>query len=168
MDNEIYAPPETSPETIIENTGGEELATRISRLGAAILDGIIMSVVTLPIMYLTGGFDDISDPNNQHSLVYTLGMAALGIVIFAVLNFKLLSQYGQTIGKKIVGIKIVNMEGNLPDLKTNILKRYAVYFLIAQVPVVGPIFNLVNILFIFRKDQRCIHDLAGETKVIKV
>jgi hypothetical protein len=40
--------------------------------------------------------------------------------------------------------------------------------LIGGIPGVGPIFRIVDILFIFREDQRCIHDLMAGTTVIKM
>lgn len=166
MNNDIYNPPQSDPQnTIVTDT--LELASRISRLGASLLDSIIIIICILPIMYLTGGFDQISDPTHQASLLYNIGIAILGFAVFAVINLKSLINNGQTIGKKVVGIKIVTMQNELPTLKGNLLKRYAVYFLPGQIPVVGQIFSIVNVLFIFGKEQRCIHDLAGSTKVIK-
>jgi uncharacterized RDD family membrane protein YckC len=36
-----------------------------------------------------------------------------------------------------------------------------------QIPVVGQIFSFINILFIFTKEKRCIHDLVAKTKVVQ-
>lgn len=162
MNDDIYAPPQSEP--AISTSG---LASRGSRLGASLLDSLIMSVFTLPVMYFTGGFDSITNPDIQPSLLYNIGFGLFGLVVFTIINLKLLTKNGQTLGKKIVGIKIVNLEGELPTWKQNLFRRYAVFFLPGQVPVVGQIFAVINILFIFRKNQKCVHDLAANTKVIK-
>ena len=119
----------------------------------------------LYMMYFTGGFDGISK-GIEPSFEYTLMIAAIGIAAFAIINIKLLISHGQTIGKKVIGIKIVDLQGNLPSLKKHILKRYAVYFLPGQIPFGGQIFSIINILFIFGKEKRCIHDFVAETKVV--
>ncbi len=85
---------------------------------------------------------------------------------FIVINGKLLICNGQTIGKKALGIKIVDTNGNLPE-KQHLIKRYGVYFLPGQIPVIGQIISLINVLFIFGPEKRCLHDLLGDTIVIK-
>lgn len=163
MDNNIYASPESD---VVDNSDGKSnLASRWKRFWASLLDGLTISVVTVPVMYFTGGFDGIST-GAQPSLEYSLMVGVLGLVVFFAINTKLLINSGQTIGKKVLGIKIVDLEGKLPTLKDLILKRYSVYFIPGQIPVGGPIFSLLNILFIFGKQRRCIHDYAAGTKVV--
>jgi len=163
MDNDIYTAPQA--ELVEPSSESNALASRWKRLWASMLDGLIMSVVTLPVMYFTGGFDVIST-GIQPSFEYSLMIAALGISIFIIINFKLLVNNGQTIGKKVLDIKIVDLEGNVPSLKKHLFKRYAIYFLPGQIPFGGQFFSLINILFIFGKEKRCIHDLVAETKVV--
>ena len=163
MDNDIYTAPQA--ELVDPSSENNALASRWKRLWASMLDGLIMSTVTMPVMYFTGGFDGIAK-GIEPSFEYSLMIAGLGIAIFIIINIKLLVNNGQTIGKKVLGIKIVDMEGNLPGLKKHLFKRYAVYFLPGQIPFGGPIFSTINILFIFGKEKRCIHDLVAETKVI--
>lgn len=163
MDNDIYTAPQA--ELVDPSNENNALASRWKRLWASILDGLIMSVVTVPAMYFTGGFDGIAK-GVQPSFEYTLMIAVIGIVAFVIINIKLLVNHGQTIGKKVLGIKIVDLDGNLPGMKKHLLKRYAVYFLPGQIPFGGQIFSMINILFIFGKEKRCIHDLVAETKVV--
>lgn len=156
---------ETPPE-LIEETNGHELATRWQRFLASMLDGVIIMAIIAPAMILTGGFDDVSS-GGQPSLGYSMLMAAIGMAGFVLLNGKLLATSGQTIGKKALGIKIVDTNGNLPSVKQHLLKRYAVYFLPGQIPIAGGLFSTINILFIFGKQKRCIHDNIGDTMVVK-
>lgn len=163
MSNDIYSAPQSHLD--VENESSITLASRWSRLFASILDGFVIMAVTVPVMYFTGGFDGITE-GIEPSLGYTLAVGALGLIFFVVVNGKLLISNGQTIGKKILGIKIVDLDGNLPSLKKHLLIRYATYFVPGQIPVAGQIFSLVNILMIFGKQKRCIHDHVAGTKVV--
>ncbi|MNT88741.1 RDD family protein [compost metagenome] len=55
----------------------------------------------------------------------------------------------------------------MPELGNLLLKRYLVWWLLAYIPVVGMLVVLVDYLFIFRADRRCLHDLAAGTRVVQ-
>lgn len=164
-DNNVYSTPQSQ---LVDQVGDSEkpLASRWARLGASIIDSIIMMVIILPVMYFTGGFDGIM-AGVQPGFVYTLGIAVLGIIVFFAINYRYLVTNGQTVGKKVLEIKIVDLNGNLPVFQPQLVIRYAVYMLPGQIPVVGQIFSFINILFIFTKEKRCIHDLVAKTKVVQ-
>ena len=96
-----------------------------------------------------------------------LTINALGFVAFLVVNGYLLATRGQTVGKLAAGTRIVSVADNkiLPFHKV-ILLRYLPVWVIAYVPLIGPILGLVNPLFIFREDRRCLHDHIAGTRVI--
>ena len=165
MTDNIYEPPQSKIDMDTADVADDPLASRWSRLWASLLDSLIMMFIILPAMYFTGGFDVIST-GEEPSLGYNLAIGVLGFIVFFILNTHLLINKGQTIGKSVLGIKIVDLDGNLPVFKNHILKRYAVYFLPGQVPIVGQMFSIVNILFIFGAQKRCIHDHAAGTKVV--
>jgi len=152
-------------ETLETPNNNETLASRWQRLWASILDTITLMVVTLPIMYFTGIFDLLAE-GKQPSLVYSLGIALAGIAFFVLINYKSLITNGQTIGKKVLGIKIVDLNNTLPTGKI-LLTRYVAYFGFAQIPIAGSLINIINILFVFGKEKRCGHDYIAKTKVIK-
>ncbi len=158
---------ETPQNTEVTKTPNETgvLASRWDRFFASLLDGIIYCIIVIPVMYFTGGFDGISQ-GIQPSLGYNLVISVVGIITFIILNGKLLISSGQTIGKKAIGIKIVDLNGNLPTLNDHLLKRYAFYFIPGQIPFIGPFISIINILFIFGSEKRCIHDLVAGTKVV--
>tara|TARA_R100000656_G_scaffold97110_1_gene70489 strand:- start:35 stop:538 length:504 start_codon:yes stop_codon:yes gene_type:complete len=164
-DNNVYSTPQSQ---LVDQVDDSEkpLASRWARLGASLIDSIIMMIIVLPVMYLTGGFDGVMD-GRQPGFVYSLAMGVLGVVIFFIINYRSLVTNGQTVGKKVLEIKIVDLNGNVPAFQSHLLVRYAVYFLPGQVPFVGQLFNLINILFIFTKEKRCIHDLVAKTKVVQ-
>lgn len=116
-------------------------------------------------MYFTGGFEDVAS-GIEPSLSHTILMGVASLAIFSLLNGKLLAGNGQTTGKKVLGIKIVDMNGNIPSVKEHLVVRYIAYFVPGWLPVVGSILPLVNVLFIFGKQRRCLHDYIAKTKVV--
>ncbi|MEO9946274.1 RDD family protein [Paraglaciecola sp.] len=165
MSENLFTPPESKLVDETQSNLESVLASRWRRLGASLIDSFIMMLFVMPIMYFFGWFEFITN-GEEPPFMYSLGMGLMGILFFILLNFKLLIKNGQTIGKKLLNIKIVDMDGNQADLKKHLLKRYGTYFIPNQVPIAGGIFQLINILFIFRRDKRCIHDLAGGTQVV--
>lgn len=95
----------------------------------------------------------------------TLLMMFPFIAFFALHGF-LLSRYGQTLGKRILGIAIVTMDNRVPPFFQLIAQRYLTQWLAGMVPLIGLFLRLVDILAIFRPDRRCIHDHLAKTKVI--
>ncbi len=49
-----------------------------------------------------------------------------------------------------------------------LLLRAIVNGMIGMVPYVGGIYGLIDSLFIFREDRRCVHDLIAGTKVVDI
>lgn len=164
MEENLYQTPESELKVpLIDDR--LELASRWSRLGASIIDSIIIMLVLMPIFYFTGYFSSLS-AGQQPPLLQMLMYAVLGIVIFVVINGKFLVQSGQTVGKKILGIKITDLNQQSPTTSA-LFKRYGLYLGLGQIPFIGEFFSIINVLFIFSKSKRCLHDLAAKTIVIK-
>jgi uncharacterized RDD family membrane protein YckC len=143
-----------------------ELATRTSRVAASLIDLVILMALFFPILFITGWLEK-NMAGEEISIWQTLLLSAISIGIFLIVNYKLLKNNGQTIGKKILKIRIVANEGGHAEVMNHLLKRYAVYFLPNQIPYFGTLFQLINICFIFREDKRCLHDIIAGTKVIR-
>ena len=81
------------------------------------------------------------------------------LAVTLVCQIYLLSSQGQTLGKKVVNIRIVKVNTCVNGgFATNVLLRMILNGVLGIIPFYG----LVDILFIFRKDRRCIHDfIAG-------
>ena len=107
-ENNIYDTPKS--ELVDQSTSGDTLtlASRWARLGAAIIDGIIVALVTIPAMYFTGGFNGITS-GRQPGVLYLLGITVLGMAVYFAINYRSLIANGQTIGKKMLDIKIVDL-----------------------------------------------------------
>jgi len=155
-----------TPEVITEAPANKvELASRWQRLWASLIDVLTILLITVPAMLLTSGFSGIA-AGSEPSFIYNLFIGLLGLSFFFFINRKLLAEHGQTIGKMVLGIKIVDLDGNLPGVTQHLLPRYATFLLPGYVPVVGQYFALINVLFIFTEDKRCIHDHIAKTRVV--
>ena len=127
----------------------EALADRLARLGAAIVDGIVLVVpvavfaVVTPLLVHGPGGETVAS-------VFIL----LSLLIVLIFQLVLLTKDGQRLGKKALGVRIVKMNtGENGGFVRNVLLR-----LIANgmIPI-SPFYGLVDILFIFRSGRRCIH-----------
>lgn len=144
-----------------------ELASRGQRLAAVVIDGLIAGVVSIVLMTVLLPVIGMDSLWFETSLTATLLTTVVNIGIFLLINGKLLATSGQTIGKKVMGVKIVSMSGGILPLKDVIIRRYAPPVLIGILPIFGAIFCLADVLCIFRDDRRCIHDMIAGTKVVK-
>jgi len=147
-------------------------ADRGARLGAVLLDTLIGCLILGPgfgLMFAAGGFEENAraEPNTPLLLAGACALF-LGLLILAIVQIYLLVTRGQTMGKKIVGVKIVAYDtgANAGFVKAVLLRGF-VNGVIGGIPVIGGIYTLVDILFIFRDDRRCIHDLLAGTLVVK-
>ena len=83
------------------------------------------------------------------------------------INGYLLATAGQTIGKRLVGTRIVNVsDERIPRFLPLLGARYGITWLVGLIPGVGTVYGLVDALFVFRDDRRCVHDLFAGTKVV--
>jgi len=148
------------------NTGTQTvpsvLADRGSRLGAATLDILIYALSVIPGAVMLPSSD--SDMTNG----IAIALMVIGFIAMAITQWIYLIRHGQSLGKKMLGIRIVKVsDESIPGFSKIVLLRTFAPALLTGIPVVGPILFLVDVLLIFRDDRRCVHDLIAETKVIK-
>jgi uncharacterized RDD family membrane protein YckC len=154
---------------VAEFSSGDELAGRGARLGAAIIDGVILLAIVMPLMYM-GGYMQAAAAAAQAGQQVPFGTmlmwAVIGFVIFAVVQGFPLNATGQTWGKKALKIKIVDLAGNKPPLGRLLGLRYLPIQIVSNVPMIGPVLALVDVLLSFRNDRRCGPDLIAGTRVV--
>ena len=139
------------------------LASRWARLGASLLNGLATVVAVAP-----GYVIILSADRSQEAAMVGLGIVAIGVLAIMIIQVYLLSTQGQTIGKKAVGVRIVSYDTEeTAGFVKAFLLRSLVNGLIRAIPCFGPIYSLVDILFIFGDECRCIHDLIAGTKVVE-
>jgi uncharacterized RDD family membrane protein YckC len=172
-----YAPPQAAVRDLADPRDTTEPADRGSRLAAYILDGLIAgALIYLPFMVGTAvsvgmsgevgsGGIDAGGIGGMSAALFVPGMVlgCIGLIIWAWLNIKFVLANGQSIGKKIVNIKVVRSDGSRATLSRIFWLRNVVNTLISLIPLYG----LVDILFVFSESRQCLHDRLADTIVIK-
>lgn len=145
----------------VTTTNQYQLAGRGARLGAALLDIVIFAACLAPgIIAMSSSDSDMGKGIGIALLV----IAWLGLMIVQAI---FLIKRGQSLGKMAVGIKIVRVsDESVPGFVKVFLLRLLVPGLLSGIPYLGVVLWLVDLLFIFRDDRRCLHDLIAETKVV--
>ena len=160
-----YSAPATDPTVVDPFNGQLQLATLSQRFAGAFIDSLINAAVILPMGFAIGLYSTGPD---KPGIIQTMGIGLIGFAIFVAIHWTFLNATGQTIGKKVAKTRIVTLAGKKPGMGDLIGKRYAFMNLVGIIPLVGGILSLVNVLFVFRKDRRCLHDLIGGTQVVQM
>ncbi|WP_437301653.1 RDD family protein [Sorangium sp. So ce426] len=175
-----YAPPTASADI---RAGGEaevteQLANRSTRFASAMVDGVLAMIAILPALVeaASSGLLQQAKQGKEISPYWMFGTSpaqlvstAAWISLMAVQAY-LICTSGQSIGKRLTGIQIVKKNGSLPGFADGVLLRTWLVGLLGYVPGLRQLAGLVAIidaLFIFRGDRRCLHDMIAGTKVIR-
>ena len=163
----VYKTPEAE---LVVNTDASirQLADRKIRLVSALIDALIGFFISILFMIFIGPYFGYEKFGQQPSNEYLIASTVFGLVTLLLLHGYYLNTNGKTIGKKLLKIKIVSTSGEKVSLLKLIGLRYAPIYLSILVPIIGSLLPMIDVLFIFRKDRRCLHDFIAGTKVIKV
>lgn len=166
-----YSPPVSDPYIPLPESDGDlPLASPLTRLGSAIIDGVIQIAIFLVIRELLAlaGITSLLKLFGGRSDESGFATGIVEVVFFYLIHWRFLASTGQTIGKKITKIKIVTMEGKKPSMLALCVWRYGVIQAMTFLPSMFGFLSLLDVLFIFRKDRRCIHDLIAGTRVVQI
>ncbi|MER6824565.1 RDD family protein [Streptosporangium sp. NPDC000563] len=162
------------------------LAEWWQRLLARLVDGIILAIpgviisLVLTAMLVTAPtFDGTSITEGSGTFLAGLLIALVSASIYMAYEFLMLSRGGQTVGKMVMGIKVVPVGSALPPggLGSDMaVKRAGVFFgpqFLSWIPFVGFLFNifsLVNVLWLLwdKPLQQALHDKVAGTVVVKI
>ena len=168
-----YAPPKSAVADVAD-TGVADLAGRGTRLVAVILDSLIGFIGFMPSWIANATALSRADRGNAARFWFDLAKsggwfylgAAVALVVL-VIDLVLLSRNGQTIGKKLMGIKVVRTDGSPVSLFRVFFLRYVCNTVLTVIPAIGPLYSLVDCLMIFGEKRRTVHDYIADTIVIK-
>jgi uncharacterized RDD family membrane protein YckC len=161
-----YAAPRSAPSALDTSASVAELAPRSSRFLAVLTDLLVLVLPTMasaliaPAMVELGG--DVGAVLSIVSSVL-LGLLFIGLLVT---NLVWLHRYGQTIGKRLLKVRIVRTDGSRISLARVVFLRGLPLGLVGAIPVLGQIVAVLNPLMIFRSDRRCLHDLIADSKVV--
>ncbi len=167
-----------------------ELASVPHRILARVVDFLLITAVAVAIviliafvLYYSGNIDadflefmasEIEEDSSLFTLNLTNPWIWIGVAtthtMFLALHGALLHRYGQTIGKRIMKIAIVDADTHeVVPLPRLFVFRYLIWdFPLLFFEVMYWIIRILDLCFGLRKNRRTLHDLTANTIVIKV
>jgi uncharacterized RDD family membrane protein YckC len=162
-----------------------ELAERGTRLLAASIDELIVFGLALPML---GGAMPVimdavgrADPQSLDSAgglvdpqevlrAMTSGsgfvISIVAAIAWSVVTVWLVAANGQSIGKRLTGIKVVRKDGSRASFARIFLLRNVVNYLPTFLPY-GLLYQLVDPLLIYQDSRQCLHDKIADTIVVR-
>jgi hypothetical protein len=148
---------------VVQKAGS--LSSRRKRLLGSYLDGIILLLLFSPLIVMAA----LKGQKTDFTVFQQMLLALSGIGLYFLVNGYFLIKNSQTIGKRLLKMKIVNNtdSGNAPVLKI-VLLRFGLLVIINLFPYIGSLVGFIDPLFIFGRERRCLHDYWAGTKVVDV
>ena len=162
-----YAPPRAEVEDVRPDADGLELATRTRRFWAAMIDVAIATVVLVLAAFFSP-WNPWADLENASQWRPEPLNTVITFAIFLALHGWLLAWRGQTLGKAMLGIRIIRSDGGAASAWRLLGIRYGVGYGLMVIPAIGQVFAFIDALFIFGERRRCVHDRMADTIVVRV
>lgn len=161
-----FAPPVADLRDAVTDVDGQVLATAGQRFLAALVDGapgLILGGIVFAMFWSHRGDDAAATSGGFIAAFAVFGLVMLG---WTVTSLVLVWNYGQTIGKRVMGIRVVRMDGSRISFPRIFFLRGFVAALPSAIPWLGNLYQLLDYLFIFGSARRCIHDYIADSKVV--
>lgn len=142
-----------------------ELAGMGSRLGARIIDFILLAVASVIVLIIL--FGGLARTERGFFAAFFLSLLVISAIVL-LYEVTMIAVLGQTLGKKWAGVKVVHADhGGVPGWGKSII-RWLIPGLVNIIPVIGNIAVLVVFLSpLFSKTRQGWHDMAATTVVVK-
>jgi uncharacterized RDD family membrane protein YckC len=145
-------------------------SSRVKRFFGAVIDSLLMAGavgigVALTLTLVSNGYlSETAMQSKEMNLQKLNGLAAMYFPALALvlIQWKLIAVYGQTIAKKLLGMRIVNDSGRSPGFLQGVIVRNWLRNLLGLLPF----FSVIDVLFIFGDSRRCLHDYISGTHVV--
>jgi uncharacterized RDD family membrane protein YckC len=182
-----YPPPGYAPPPV--QLGGHPLASPGERLGAKVLDHLVLLIPSLLVgaVFFVPTAAVLSAGGGSIAPATAFVLLALAVSLWALVHAAIYYAYqvsyqqraGQTVGKRALGLRIVRLDGGVPDRRAY-RRRFLVEnasWLVLVVPVLGFVISSVagivqwlDALWCLwdKPFQQCLHDKYAGTAVVKV
>ena len=174
-----FAPPRAEVEDQFEGETVMVDAGRGERFLAALIDGVLPVVIGIGIAVAVAipayqrhqqeavrGIEPPALGSANHLSTTWAWIGGLVLLAYLVYSLVLVFLYGQTFGKRMMGIRVVRLDGTRVAFSRFIFLRWLPTALLGAIPFIGWIVNLVDPLLIFRESSRCLHDDIADTRVV--
>ncbi|HEU4581874.1 MAG TPA: RDD family protein [Polyangiaceae bacterium] len=167
--NPYAAPIDAATPPIGQNDQGGELATPSSRLGAQIIDGLLLGAAVIPGALVGAVLGSVFSYGNKDDSPVTMAsvLGALTGLLFSIYQWQLTAVTGQSLGKRWSNVRIVLENGEPPGFLRGVVLRSWVLFAFRVIPGLGSLVGLTDALMIFSDGRRCLHDRIAGTRVLK-
>ncbi|MDH3312316.1 MAG: RDD family protein [Nitrosopumilus sp.] len=134
------------------------LAKWSERFFAWLIDFIIISSISTVIIFASFGSIDYELEENSFWMenIQYIPTSVLFFVYWTILEYKT----SQTIGKKIMNLKIINIDGRKPNLKGIMISSFGKAFLLPIDVILG--------WFLTNKKRQRIFNKLGDTLIVKI
>lgn len=171
IDSNRFAPPKAELADPVDPADGQVLAGRGMRLVAVIIDGLVNALIFMPVYFMLGGVAMMGfspqSPPDPASMMGAMFKAMLpGYLVMVVVQGWSLHAFGGTLGKKLLGLRIVRTDGSRAGFVRLFFGRGAAAVLPGFIPFIGALYVLIDSLLIFRDSRQCLHDQIADTKVV--
>lgn len=161
-----YAPPQAAVRDIADRHASNTAAERGTRLGASVLDAVIgMTMMYLPIVL--AAFIASAGDRSAGVIVVAVLVGLSGFTVWSYLTYINVKRTGQSLGKKMLGIRVVRVDGSPATVGRIFWLRNVLNGLFSAVPILGTLYGLIDALFIFSESRQCLHDRLADTIVVK-
>ena len=173
------------------------IASVWSRVAAYLLNYLFNVIIFLPYYYLlyteaaaiakqkniSFTPDLITSVSMRADMAQVGGLSTIVYLIVGIVQLYYMGRYGQSLGKKIMGIRVLKSNGSNPGFLGTVLVRELAWGLIVLVILISAYFVLkVNILicsllillinfimlFSVKRDRRTLYDMLADTVVVKL
>ena len=159
------------------------------RLLARVIDGLVLGVLATPIAFaflvrafhtyqqVLNRYPGLNEPGAHAAINRADGkflgtwliFGAIVAVISFLYDFIQHGLWGQTLGKRALGTRVVSARDRSKISGGTAAGRAAVYALIPVVPLIGSVFTLLDELWLlWDRRRQCLHDKAARTIVVKI
>ncbi len=176
-----FAPPHAEVEDHDDTQAEMVGASRGARFAAMLIDGLapmiviggILAAVAIPAYqrYKQQRVPGIAPPplgtgGGNHVLELIAIVGGLATLAFFIYSAVLVYRYGQTFGKRVMGIRVVRTDGSRVAFSRFIFLRWLPTAILGVLPLVRYVVVLVDSLLIFRDSRQCLHDNFADTRVV--
>ena len=168
------------------------IASPGARVTAYLLNNLFNVLIWVPfIVMVVFTFDESEELVSESSLsntpdyaVITFFISLAVYLVFGIFQLYYMSRDGQSLGKKIMGIRVLKSDGNNPGFEGTVLIREVVWALAVGVVVTlvslaisdtgGNLISLliafINFIMLFsvKRDRRTLYDMLADTVVVQL
>lgn len=147
------------------------------RVGAAIIDGIIISILALIVMVPLGigifSTAEVSETDTDlvgQIIAFVIGMLVLAVVAMAYAPVMMGKTNGKTLGRMATGIRVVRADGNPITIGFAAIREVAVKLLLIGTVAGSFTFGLASLLDVlwplWDDENRALHDFVVNTRTV--